>query len=179
MADSLTKYETAWEIIYNWWEALQKESGRRAGLSRIKSLEGIVLHPSYLNLFYTLQKADVPQGMKKSLSFQLPLVVGVLVHVRHNDQCVPVARAMGSGKSGAETSVVSDLRFRRILAIDSTTDSQQLHLTMIRVIRMLGNKVNIRDLAGSLFYWNGRTKKRWASLYYLKQDVYQYNQEDK
>ena len=117
--------------------------------------------------------------MKKSMAFQLPLVVGVLSHVRENDPAVPVAKAMGSKKAGSETSVVSDLRFRRLLALDSAADSQQLHLTLIRVIRMLGNKANVKDLARSLFYWNDRTKKQWASLYYLKQDVYQYNQEEK
>ena len=61
---------------------------------------------------------------------------------------------------------VSESRFRRVLEI---TDRDELYVSLIRLIRILGGNVNLRDLAESVYWWNKNTKKDWAYSYWEKQ----------
>jgi CRISPR system Cascade subunit CasB len=112
---------------------------------------------------------DELEPLKRRISSHMPSVVGLLAHVKTDDQNRSFAEAMGTKKQGSDQPIVSDLRFRRILRVE---DQDELYTTMIRVIRMLDGNVNVTDLATSVFFWNEQTRKRWASLYYLKRNIY-------
>jgi CRISPR system Cascade subunit CasB len=77
---------------------------------------------------------------------------------------------MGAKKKGSDQARVSDLRFRRILRLE---EGDELYTTMIRVVRMLDDTVNVADLASSIFFWNEKTRKRWASQYYLQRNIFE------
>ena len=58
--------------------------------------------------------------------------------------------------------VVSELRFRRLIQ----RDRADLYVSMIRVLRMLGNKANLHDVANSVYYWGDKVKRDWAFAYF-------------
>ena len=58
--------------------------------------------------------------------------------------------------------IVSELRFRRLIQ----RDRADLYISMIRVLRMLGNKGNLHDLAKSVYFWGDGVKRRWAFEYF-------------
>ena len=104
---------------------------------------------------------------------RLALVAGVLSHVKEyrvgetekNIQRSFAAQMAGNSSRGGEgtKAVVSGLRFRRLIQID---DDEKLFQEMIRVVRLLGEEVDIVSLAHGIYWWNERTKKEWAFAYY-------------
>jgi CRISPR system Cascade subunit CasB len=77
---------------------------------------------------------------------------------------------MGSPKPGSDKATVSELRFRRILAIDDLDD---LYSQLRRAISLLDGTANLVDLARVLFRWRPIAeqnpydpRKNWAYDYY-------------
>ena len=159
------------EIIRKRWEELQTPacSGHRAKLRRAQSPDEVAMQAHYYSIIAPLLAMDELEPLKRRISSHMPSVVGLLAHVKTDDQNRSFAEAMGTKKQGSDQPIVSDLRFRRILRVE---DQDELYTTMIRVIRMLDGNVNVTDLATSVFFWNEQTRKRWASLYYLKRNIY-------
>ena len=165
-------YVVTASLIREWWSSLQEsnQAGTRAALRRARTPNEISVQYEYFNLFRKLTDSKLPDFIKKRLSYRLPLVAGILSHIREDEPSRPAAARMGSSdKPGGDRPLVSDLRFRRLLR---TEDDNELFLMMIRMIRMLGDRVNVKDTAMSVFFWNEQTRKKWASLYYLKRDIY-------
>jgi CRISPR system Cascade subunit CasB len=147
--------------IFDWWKSLESNKKGRAELRRAKNLE----HVFYLPEFYALYKKLSHLGWRSEKN--IALVVSALSHVRFNVQSQTVSSQMAKpvGKSRA---VFSDLRFRRLLQRDS---ADEMLIPIIRVIRMLDGKVNISDLAESLYWWNIHTKRKWALDYYKNTSI--------
>lgn len=168
--------EGAWprilHVIMTWWDRLQEPANRgsRAELRRASSADDVALQGSYYALLASVMAMEDLGVLKNSIPFRLPAVIGVLAHVKSNNPDVKVAEAMGTKKKGSDQALVSDLRFRRILRLE---DGDELYTTMIRVVRMLDDTVNVADLASSIFFWNEKTRKRWASQYYLKRNIFE------
>lgn len=168
--------EGAWprvlQIIMNWWEKLQEPANRgvRAELRRARSADDVALQGPYYALLAKIVAIEDLGMLKNSIPYRLPSVIGVLAHVKANNPDVKVAQAMGAKKKGSDQARVSDLRFRRILHLE---EGDELYTTMIRVVRMLDDTVNVADLASSIFFWNEKTRKRWASQYYLQRNIFE------
>ena len=86
-------------------------------------------------------------------------MAGLCSHVKENRSGTGIAKQMAIG----DDAPVSELTFRRLLAIN---DHDELYRAMIRIVRLLDNAVNLCDLAGSVYWWNEITKKKWAYDYY-------------
>ncbi len=185
--------EALLQKIFEWWQSLQagkpkdawkqKEqnspdkgsldfksgAGDRANLRRARNPDMVAVQQSYLNLYRIIMQEDISDYVKRKLCDRLPLVAGVLSHVVENSSD-SVAVAMGSNpKTGSDRPRVSDLRFRRLMR---TKDEESLYIMMIRMVRMMDGRVNVKNLAESLFFWDDMTRKRWASQYYLRKDIY-------
>jgi len=70
---------------------------------------------------------------------------------------------MAAKKEGSDQIRVSDLRFRRLLAID---DRDKLYVSVIRIVRLLNGEADIPSLADGIYWWNDKTKNAWAYDYY-------------
>lgn len=157
--------------VVKWWSNLQgpRFTGERAMLRRLKSPNEVALQGNYFTLLESVLEIEEAEIFRGAITSRLPLIAGVLAHVEQDTPGCPVAKAMGMKKQGSDRPVMSDLRFRRLLR---TEDSPELYIMMIRIIRMLGNKADVKDLVQSLYFWNDQTRKSWASQYYLQKDIY-------
>ena len=147
------------EKILKWWEELQKQynNGNRAMLRRANNAMEVTMHSGY----YDFLKM-IPESLRRD---SLPFIAGILSHVRFNE-AVALPKAIGFPK---DQPVVSDLRFRKILRMEN--HDELLYVTLLRFIKMNDNKSNVLDLARSIYYWNDKTRKKWAEEYYLGKEI--------
>lgn len=157
--------------VVKWWSMMQgpRFTGERAMLRRCKSTDEVALQSIYYSLLESVLELKEVEIFRGVITTRLPLIVGVLAHVEQDTPGCPIAKAMGMNKQGSDRPVMSDLRFRRILR---TEDSSELYISMIRIIKMLGNRADVKDIIQSLYFWNDQTRKGWASQYYLQKDIY-------
>lgn len=158
---TLSKSDAHQAVLTEWWSELSK--GDRAKLKRCSSLEEIALLGAYHRLRFDLLTLAIIDPVR------LALVAGLASHVKEPNQTLRIAQQMALKKVGGDLPVISELRFRRLLAID---ELPELYRTMIRIIRILGGEVNLISLADSAYYWNIRTKIELASDYFEKVSVY-------
>jgi CRISPR system Cascade subunit CasB len=144
------------QIFLEWWENLDESRGKRAELRHCHNIVEVVFTPSFHSLRKELKEFRINQEA-------LAAIAGVLSHVKSSDTNSSLSAQMSTPKQGSQKAVVSDLRFRRLLTIQDRND---LFTTMIRIVRLLDGRVNIFDLAKSIYFWNERTKKRLAYEYY-------------
>lgn len=152
-----------------WWhdyvEPLPHRRGAaRAAMARLRRTHtamDALMEPATLDLARRLGRTR-PQDLPR-----VGMVAAVLAHVRENDDR-PVARAAGPASPSAdpkkddENAVVKYGRFRRLLQADDDDLVDQMR----RLVRLLGGKANVADLAYSIFYWGDRTRQRWVFDYY-------------
>jgi CRISPR system Cascade subunit CasB len=95
----------------------------------------------YQRLAFAHPQRDLPRAA---------LLAAVLAHVRE-ERNEPLARAIGTPKAGeSSAALVSPLRLRRLMAAREPDDL----LTLFRrIVAILGNTANIRDLARQLIAW--------------------------
>lgn len=144
------------QIFLEWWENLDENRGKRAELRHCYNISEVAFTPSFHSLRIKLSRFRINQEA-------LAAIAGVLSHVKSNDTNSSLPAQMATPKLGSKKAVVSDLRFRRLLTIE---DRSELFTTMIRIVRLLEGRVNILDLAKSIYWWNERTKKQLAYDYY-------------
>jgi len=159
-----------------WWRDLQPadESGQpragdRAALARLRrcaTSADAMVEEATLALFRRL-------GIKATDQHRLPrvaLIAMVLAHVRADAEHdaagfrPPAVRAVGRETLESEdTARMSALRFRRLLA---ARDDAELAQQMRRLVALADGKVNVGDLAASLFFWGEKVRQRWTFEYY-------------
>ncbi|MEW6593571.1 MAG: type I-E CRISPR-associated protein Cse2/CasB [Thermodesulfobacteriota bacterium] len=144
------------QVIMSWWQGLDDNRGDRADLRRCATLAEVVFTPA----FHRLRLALAKFGLVNVDS--LALVAGLAARVKSNLPDNTIAEQMATGKADGSARV-SGLRFRRLLKVK---DQGELFSPMTRVVALLGGVVNLQSLAGSLYYWNDRTRKQWAFEYY-------------
>lgn len=157
------KDQPAGDILAGWWEALQPDTGGRARLRRCNSPEEVMLEPAFhrlLNRLRPLLERDGDELTENDLR-RLAAIAGLLAHVTSRDSRT-LAERMADMKGGRP--LLSSLRFRRLLR----ERFEDLYPAMIRVVRQLDKKVNLNDLAESVFYWGDKVRKRWAIAYFPK-----------
>jgi len=140
------------QSLEKWWDELQKSNGDKAELRRAQTVTDVILLPVYQRACQRFK----PFFGEEDYQYRLAAILGLLAHVKINSS-ESLAKQMAVSRPG-----VSELRFRRLLQ----RDRSDLYITMIRVLRMLGNQANIYDLADSVYYWGDRIKREWAFEYF-------------
>ena len=155
------------KVVLQWWSETigdkNAATGPRAELRRAGTLEEVVFVPLYHDLRRRLA------GTRWRSVDRIAMVAGVLARVREHDGGAGFADQMAAPRAGAtaRTPRVSPSRFRRLLRIgDEAEDLERLFEQVRRVVSLLNGRVNVTDLAASLYWWNAETRKRWALAYY-------------
>lgn len=142
-----------------WWSTLKDDRATRAMLRRCATLDDIVLSPAYQR-FYRYMLAcgwpdDAGNGQKDKLAAIAALASWVEIDTDTN---LPYQMSELDG----DRLLVSELRFRALLKLDSTED---VFVSLRRALPMIGRKTSIIQLANDVFQWGDSTKKRWAYNY--------------
>ncbi len=145
--------ETELEIVFKWWEKMNDDHGERAVLRRASKPAEVVFHRSFHELLNKFEKS----GREN-----IACVAGLCSHIKENSG-LSFGQSMAEGLNPGEKSRISNLRFRRLLSIN---DKDELYHAMIRIIRSLGSRVNVRDMARIVYWWNERAKKDLAYEFY-------------
>ncbi len=142
------------QALKKWWNDLQGRKGDRAELCRAKTVEDVILLPVF-------QRACVRFSHyfqeENNWEYRLAAILGLLAHIRK-----PWNEALAMQMAGKPKPVVSELRFRRLIQ----RDREELYISMIRVLRLLGNKANLHDVANSVYDWGDKVKQDWAFDYF-------------
>lgn len=65
--------------------------------------------------------------------------------------------------AGADAPKLSELRFRRLL---QTERGEEQVTAFVRLVQLLGGKIDVARLADDFVFWNDRVKREWAFDYY-------------
>lgn len=168
-----------------WWRELQPEDGTeednaaatgtqerrgrgdRAALARLRRCstvaEAMAEEPT-LALFHRLGLTD-PKDLPR-----VAVIASVLAHVRdepppgETGRRPPAIRAVGRRTpEDADSATMTSLRLRRLLAC---REDEELMREMRRFVALAGRRVDVADLASSLFFWGDPVRARWAFEYY-------------
>lgn len=153
-------------IAWRWWRALaDREHGDRAVMARLRRCTrpaDALAIPQAIALVRQLG-AHRPEDA-------LGLAI-LLAHVREDDREHRLMRAAGwkrfpgqrqESAAGEDRPLLSELRFRRLLR---TAWNDRLP-AFIRLVRLLGDKAKVSDLAESFLYWGDPVRQRWAFDYF-------------
>jgi CRISPR system Cascade subunit CasB len=151
--------EKAGEILVEWWRELIDNRGERADLRRTANPVEVMFNPAYHRLRFRLLSAGFKVHNEK-----LAAVVGLAARVKSNTSAPSVARQMAEPRAGKQPRVAG-LRFRRVLEL-GTEDLNELFRVLIRLLPLVGDSVNLLDLADSVYRWNDYQRKHWALEYY-------------
>lgn len=143
--------------LCRWWRELGEARGDRAALCRCGTLSEVMFVPAYHRLWTTL--APLGWANKEALA----AVAGLAALVREDVSSRSFAQQMAQPKPGGSNARISGLRFRRLLKHHSR---DELYPALARVVRSLDGRVNLVDLAESVYWWGEGTRKRWAFDYY-------------
>lgn len=147
------------EALQQWWEELQNHNADRAELRRAKTVGDVILLPAFQRACLRLKPFFQHE---ENWEYRLAAILGLLAHIRQTSD-KKLAHDMASPNiKKKEPPVVSELRFRRLIQ----RDRADLYISMIRVLRMLGNKANLHDLAYSVYFWGDGVKRHWAFDYF-------------
>jgi CRISPR system Cascade subunit CasB len=148
-------------LLVAWWEGLDQDRGERANLRRAAAPSEVAFISSFHQLLGRLRAQGYPLG--RNAMVWLAAVAGLSAHVKSHIGGVSIARQMAMPKLPGGNARVSELRFRRLLAV---ADRDELYPLLLRVVRLLDGHVNLVSLANAAFWWNDRTKREWAYDYY-------------
>lgn len=152
-----------------WWESLQpreKQKGDRVALARLRragTLAEAMAEEATIQLFREMGGGN-PNRLPR-----VAVIAMVLAHVREDDPPGegggrrPAIAAVGRKPDNAEGAKMSEVRFRRLLAC---RENEELVTHMRRLVILAGQRINVADLAQSLWWWNDWTRARWAFEYY-------------
>ena len=152
-----------------WWEQARAHyGGELAELRRCHTPAEVRLLKGFHRLLqYAARVGLLWNGMegwkRENREARLAVAAGVLAHVRDHAAERPFAEQMATPSPQQKRARVSSLRFRRLLQID---DRRDLFRTLIRAIYHLGRTADVPSLAGGAYFWNERTRRRWAEGYY-------------
>lgn len=141
------------EALQKWWTDLQERNGDRAELRRAKTVTDVILLPVFQRACLRFKPYF---KYEDNWEARLAAILGLLAQVRFTTEQSLALQMAGNPPP------VSELRFRRLIQRDRT----DLYVSMIRVLRMLGNKANLHDLAYSVYFWGDGVKRQWAFDYF-------------
>ncbi|HEX5958666.1 MAG TPA: type I-E CRISPR-associated protein Cse2/CasB [Hyphomicrobiaceae bacterium] len=148
-------FEKEAAAAWSWWSQLQPRDrggrlipGDRATLAKLRRSATVIeaaTEPVTAILYQRLAFAHAERDLPRAA-----MLAAVLAHARE-DARDPLARAIGTPRAGeGSAALVSPLRLRRLMAAREPDD---LLIVFRRVVAILGNTVNVRDLAHQLIAW--------------------------
>lgn len=149
------------EVLVDWRKSLDAARGARAELRRATSPDEVVFCPAFHWLLVELRRAGHPVGPGAAAG--IATVAGLSSHVREHLPVGSIARLMAAPRPGGASARVSGLRFRRLLALRHRSE---LYGPLLRIVRLLDERLDLPDLARSVYWWGERTRMRWAYEYY-------------
>ena len=146
-------------VAKQWWSDLNSGVpwGGRAAIARIRRARtptDLVCEPAVLHLVRRVSRRRVTR---------VAVIAGILAWVRDDHSSDSAARTIGRSHIGESDALVSEARFRRLLLVDG---EEEMLTTLRRIVRHASGKINVEDLARSVFFWNDRTKQDWSYDYY-------------
>ena len=114
MSIQFNKETVIGKALFDWWEGLEDDRASRAILRRTPTITAVSLTPPYQRLYRRLCKVGWPDQAKPYYNDRLAAVVGLLSHVKQNDERA-LAKSMSLHSEGADQPCVSELRFRRLV----------------------------------------------------------------
>ena len=156
----MTEIESARSSTWKWWAGLEHRRGDRAELRRCQSVLDVALSPAFHGLLRRLG-SRLNEKDRESAA----LVAGILSQIDSDSGAHSFGQAMAKPKGAKAT--VSDLRFRRILRLETP---DELLRELGRAVRMLDRAAPIDSLANDLMRWGDPVRKRWALDYYQHAD---------
>lgn len=147
------------DVLREWLKNLDR--GGHAELGRTADSAEVAFIPGYHELVREILRLGRPFSREK-----LAAIAGLAARLESDTgDGASLATQMAARRSPGENAVVSGLRFRRVLAVGDN-DIEDLYPMLTKILRLLGGKANLADLARSVYWWDVSTKKRWAYDYY-------------
>jgi len=150
------------DTLEGWWKGLEKDRGGRAALRRAKDLDAVFACASFHQDLLAPLRGTGWEPTDRQVD-ALAAVAGILVHVKEDLPKGSFAEVMARPSREGSKAAVSDVRFRRLLAADGPGE---LLSALVRMVRLVDGKANIRELAGALLSWGDARRKDWALDYY-------------
>lgn len=148
---------TGHQVLLDWWHDLDNHRGDRAALRRAASIDQVFFNPAFHRLWRGLK------GTSWQREVRVALIAALAARVRQHDGGRSFATQLGSPPAGREKAALSGLRFRRLIQAREPSEVLQ---GCARAIAMCNNRVNLTNLAESIYWWNDRIHKQWAFDYY-------------
>jgi len=161
------------QIARRWWETLQntrkdgtanpaRDPAALARLRRAATPIDALEEPSVFDLYKKLgfSRVDFERRLPR-----VAVTAAVLAHIRTDGGDKGFRRRFAEMLGqGGERRLMSELRFKRLLA---ATEDQDLLVTFRRAVALAGKKdIDVGDVASSLLDWSEHRRMRWAFDYY-------------
>lgn len=148
------------KTLHKWWDGLDEDRASRAVLRRCATIDEVTLSDAYQHFYrYMLAHKAWPEETKSWQKDKLAAIAGLLALIKTEDsQRLPIKMSESSG----DRPLVSELRFRSLLKIETADD---LFVSLRRTLPLIDNKANIYQLANDVYFWGDKTKKEWAYSY--------------
>ncbi len=158
------------QVFARWWhEFIDTEDSRkkadRAALRRLGTAKDIsppeidVTGAIMIHAFRVLH-GRLSKWREGDWETRLVVAASVLAHVRSDKPNKTTAALLGAGE---DSPLMAESRFRRLLR---TTDPVELSDQVRRAVALLGRNAPVGDLGASLFAWDARTRRAWATAYW-------------
>jgi CRISPR system Cascade subunit CasB len=166
---------------FDWWgQTISDENGDRgvrANLRRCKTVRDALDVPAAFGLAKRLgviPQENAPDWKQSGFNRALSLAI-ILAHVR-SDADQKLLNAIGwkqfpfntkDNDAGDNAPILTELRFKRLLQVDTLESEDDLIAFMTRLIKLAGNEANVANLATLVLNWDEeRTKRDMALTYY-------------
>jgi CRISPR system Cascade subunit CasB len=144
--------------LRHWWGKLEDDRASRAILRRCATLDAVALSAPYQRFYrYMLGCGWSPNAGYAQLD-KLAAIAGLLAHVK-TDAAERLPATMSPLNADL---LVSELRFRDLLKIETTDD---LFVSLRRALPLIKYTANVEQLAHDIYGWNDEVKKQWAYSY--------------
>jgi CRISPR system Cascade subunit CasB len=143
-----------------WWEKLNKEDrSGRAILRRCASLDAVAMSAPYQRFYRYMVACGWSPSASEAQRDKLAAIAGLLAHLEIADtRRLPDLMS----PAGEDKPLVSELRFRALLKIETTDD---LFVGLRRVMPLISHQTNLSMLARDVYWWGDGIKKEWAYSY--------------
>lgn len=149
--------------LQDWWKGLGEDRASRAMLRRCAELDEVFLCPAYQRFYRYMLKRGWPDGAAEWQNDKLAAIGALLAWVKIDTaDSLPFRMSERDG----DRALVSELRFRTLLKLDSTED---LFKAVRRTLPIIKHQTSIIQLANDVFWWGDYTKKHWAYSYRWKE----------
>lgn len=132
--------------LSKWHNNLEEDRQQRASLRRCSSLLDVYTSSGFRDLLFNLK--PLWEGKAAWRFTALAIIAGVVSHVSENDGSLSFAKRMAQKNGG--TPVMSELRFRRLLAVRT---EEEMFRELRRAVKLADGRLNIVSLADDVFRW--------------------------